>query len=238
MNRVSTFAARHAERHGQHRLARLAGWAAALLTAAALALGISARAHAEPADLDQGIHALQTEWAVIQYKTPEDQRAAKFEALSKQAHTLTARYNGRAEPLIWEGIITSSWAGAKGGLGALDLAKQAKADYEAAIQINSKALEGSALNSLGVLYYKVPGWPIGFGDNKKAEALLQQALTINPDGIDPNYFYADYLVYRNRKSEAIPYLEKALKAPPRPGREVADDGRRADIQALLAKIRS
>ncbi|ANN67206.1 hypothetical protein [Bordetella bronchialis] len=214
----------------------LAGWAAALWSAATLVF--CSPALAEPADLDQGIRTLQTQWAVIQYRTPQDQRAARFEALSRQAHDLTARYATRAEPHIWEGIVLSSWAGAKGGLGALDLAKQAKAEYETAMKIDSKALDGSALNSLGVLYYKVPGWPIGFGDNKKAEALLQQALSVNPDGIDPNYFYADYLVYRNRKSEAIPYLEKALKAPPRPGREVADEGRRGEIHALLAKIRS
>jgi len=28
-----------------------------------------------------------------------------------------------------------------------------------------------------------------------------------------------------------------LKAPPRPGRELADSGRRQEIQALLAKLR-
>ena len=204
---------------------------------AGMALSSSAAAAAPAADLDQGIHALQNDWATIQYTVPADKRAARFEALSQQAHELTERYAGRAEPHIWEGIILSSWAGAKGGLGALGLAKQAKAEYETAIGIDSKALGGSALNSLGVLYYKVPGWPVGFGDNKKAEALLQQALAVNPDGIDPNFFYADYLVYRNRKAEAVPYLEKALKAPPRPGREVADEGRRAEARALLEKAR-
>lgn len=47
----------------------------------------------------------------------------------------------------------------------------------------------------------------------------------------------DYLVYRNRKSEAVPYLEKALKAPPRPGREVADEGRREEVRTLLKAAR-
>jgi len=192
---------------------------------------------AAPAEMDQGIRELQNGWADIQYKTPPNDRAKRFEALSKQAHDLTQRYVNKAEPHIWEGIILSSWAGAKGGLGALGLAKQAKAEYETAIQIDSKALGGSALNSLGVLYYKVPGWPVGFGDNKKAEALLQQALAMNPDGIDANYFYADYLIYRNRKPEAIPYLEKALKAPPRPGRDVADAGRKQEARALLESVR-
>lgn len=214
----------------------LYGLKAATRLLAAATLAFSAWAVAAPAELDQGIRALQNDWAAIQYQTPADQQAARFEALSQQAHALTTRYATRAEPHIWEGIILSSWAGAKGGLGALGLAKQAKAEYETAIQIDSKALDGSALNSLGVLYYKVPGWPVGFGDNKKAEALLQQALALNPDGIDPNYFYADYLVYRSRKSEAVPYLEKALKAPPRPGREVADEGRWAEARTLLKSV--
>jgi tetratricopeptide (TPR) repeat protein len=218
-------------------ITRLSLFKAAAAMLAGASMSLSAFAASAPDDLDQGIRALQNDWAVIQYQTPANQRETRFEALSQQAHALTERFAAKAEPHIWEGIILSSWAGAKGGLGALGLAKQAKAEYETAIQLDSKALGGSALNSLGVLYYKVPGWPVGFGDNKKAEALLQQALAINPDGIDANYFYADYLIYRNRKPEAIPYLEKALKAPPRPGRDVADAGRKQEARALLESVR-
>jgi tetratricopeptide (TPR) repeat protein len=218
-------------------ITRLSLFKAAAAMLAGASMSLSAFAASAPDDLDQGIRALQNDWAVIQYQTPANQRETRFEALSQQAHALTERFAAKAEPHIWEGIILSSWAGAKGGLGALGLAKQAKAEYETAIQIDSKALGGSALNSLGVLYYKVPGWPVGFGDNKKAEALLQQALAINPDGVDANYFYADYLIYRNRKPEAIPYLEKALKAPPRPGRDVADAGRKQEARALLESVR-
>jgi hypothetical protein len=36
----------------------------------------------------------------------------------------------------------------------------------------------------------------------------------------------------------VPYLEKALNAPPRPGRQIADAGRREEARALLAKIKS
>lgn len=208
---------------------------ATLLAGASLSLSVYAAT--VPAGLDEGIRGLQKEWAIIQYKTPQNQRVARFEALSQQAHELTERYVTRAEPHIWEGIILGSWAGAKGGVSALSLASRSKAEYEIAIQIDGKALDGSALNSLGVLYYKVPGWPVGFGNNKKAEALLLQALALNPNGIDPNFFYADFLIYRHRKGEALPYLEKALNAPPRPGREVADEGRREEAKALLKEIR-
>ena len=75
----------------------------------------------------------------------------------------------------------------EGGLGALGLVKQAKASLEQALAIDPQALAGSAYTSLGSLYYQVTGWPLGFGDDDKAEAMLKQSLAINPDGIDPNY---------------------------------------------------
>ncbi len=189
------------------------------------------------APLDDAVTELQRDWEVIRYQTPAAEREKRFESLSAKAHKVSEAFAGRSEPLVWEGIIVSSWAGEKGGLGALGLVKQAKGLYEQALQIDDKALEGSAYNSLGVLYYKVPGWPLGFGDKAKAQALLQKALAINPQGIDPNFFYGEYLAENDRMAEAVTYLERALNAPPRPGRQVADTGRREEIRALLAKIK-
>jgi tetratricopeptide (TPR) repeat protein len=188
--------------------------------------------------VDDGVTQLQREWEVIQYQSAPGERERQFEALAAKAHQLSETYPANSEPLVWEGIITSSWAGAKGGVGALGLVKQAKALYEKAIQIDGNALEGSAYNSLGVLYYKVPGWPLGFGDKGKAAELLQKALSINPTGIDPNYFYADYLVENRQGEKAVPYLERALQAPPRPGRQIADSGRREEARQLLAKVKT
>jgi tetratricopeptide (TPR) repeat protein len=208
---------------------------------AALALAIGAATITVPAQaapIDDTVAELQREWETIAYKLPPAQRSDRYEALATRAHQASAAHPGRAEPLIWEGIVVSSWAGAKGGLGALSLAKQARGLYESALKIRPDALEGSALNSLGVLYYKVPAWPIGFGDKARAQDLLQQALAINPKGIDPNYFFGDFLVEAGRPQEAIPYLERALQAPPRAGRELADAGRRDEVRGLLDRVRA
>ena len=188
--------------------------------------------------VDEAVSELQRDWEVINYQSAAPEREKRFEALAARARKLSEAHPARSEPLIWEGIIVSSWAGAKGGLGALGLVKRAKALYEAAIQIDGNALEGSAYNSLGVLYYKVPGWPVGFGDKARAGELLQKALAINPQGIDPNFFYAEYLVETKQADKAAPYLERALQAPPRPGRQIADTGRREEARMLLEKIKA
>ncbi len=210
--------------------------AMALLVLSLVFLVIPVVAHAAPAD--DGVAELQRDWEVINYQTAASEREKRFEALAAKAHRVSEAHPGRSEPLVWEGIVLSSWAGAKGGLGALSLAKQAKALYEAAIQIDGAVLDGSAYNSLGVLYYKVPGWPLGFGDKAKAAELLGKALALNPTGIDPNFFYAEYLVETRQADKAVPYLERALAAPPRPGRQIADTGRREEARQLLAKLKS
>ena len=84
----------------------------------------------------------------------------------------------------------------------------------------------------------MPGWPLGFGDKKRAKELLEQALALNPKGIDPNFFYGEYLLETGHAAEAVVYLERALQAPARPGRQVADTGRREEVRALLEKARA
>ncbi len=187
------------------------------------------------ADVNETLARLQSRWAEVNYQLPEKQREAAFAELAAQAET-EVRNNPAPELLIWRGIILSTYAGAKGGLGALDLVKASKASLEQALAKNDQALEGSAYTSLGALYYQVPGWPVGFGDDDKAQAMLSKALTLNPDGIDPNYFYGDFLYRQERYADARVALLKAQAAKPRPGREVADQGRQSEIKALLDKV--
>jgi len=195
-----------------------------------------ALAHAATGALDDAIAELGHGWARASYQTPEDSREEAFDALIARSQVVADTFPGRAEPLIWEAIILSSAAKAEGGLGALGKVKAARELLLQAESIDPTALQGSIYNSLGTLYAKVPGWPLGFGDKEKARELLLKALEINPEGIDPNYFYADLMVDEGKIDEARNHLMRALAAAPRPGREDADAGRRAEVERLLAKL--
>jgi tetratricopeptide (TPR) repeat protein len=207
----------------------IAGAATALL-----AFGIEA---APNLGFDAELAAIQQAWAVANYENSGDARERALASLEVTTADFATRNPTRAEAFIWKGIVESTHAGAKGGLGALSLAKNARASLEAALELDPRALDGSAYTSLGTLYYKVPGFPLGFGDRDKADELLHKALEINPDGIDPNFFYGELQYERRNYAEALRSLEKASRAAPRPGRELADRGRRQEIAALTDKVR-
>ena len=180
---------------------------------------------------------LQTRWAEIKYQLPEGQQEKAFSTLVSEAKKMRVNHPQEASYLIWEGIIRSTYAGAKGGLGALDQVKQAKQLFEQAIALAPDAMAGSAYTSLGSLYYQVPGWPLGFGDDKKAKTMLLKGLSYNPEGIDANYFYGDFLLNQKQYQQALQVFEKALLAPPRGGRELADEGRKKEIEAGMLAAR-
>ena len=203
-----------------------------------LALVAAAALAADPA-FDARIDGLARTWAHVNYEV-RDKSAQATEAakLAAEADAMARQYPNRAEPLVWEAISTATEAGAKGGMGGLALAKSARGMLERAEKINPAALgDGSVYTSLGSLYAQVPGFPIGFGDAGKARAYLTRALAANPSGVDSNFFYGDFLIRQGDYAGAEVALQRALNASARPGREVADRGRKAQAAELLATAR-
>jgi tetratricopeptide (TPR) repeat protein len=183
------------------------------------------------------VRDIQDEWARLYYMDEFlNQNYRELQALAERANQLAQAHPQNAEALVWDAIVLSTLAEKKGGLGALSLVKDARLRLEQAEAIDPEVLGGSVYASLGSLYSKVPGWPIGFGDDDTAEQYFNKALAINPDGLDINYFYAEYLVDQGRDELALEYIERALNAPPMTDRPVADRGRRQQALKLRAEL--
>ncbi len=189
------------------------------------------------AGFDEDLTALEEHWATVRYQTPAGEHKVAFEQLVASADGLTQKNPERADAWIWAAVVRGSLAEATGNLSALGLAKEAKANLEKAIALDPKAEDGYAYGVLGQLYAKVPGWPLGFGDKKKAKEALQAALAISPNGADSNYFYADFLCQQGDCAGAKVYLDKAEIAPPRAKLPISvDQGRRREMQELRDKL--
>jgi tetratricopeptide (TPR) repeat protein len=182
------------------------------------------------------VAAVRDQWEQVNFVVAGPEREGQFMALTETCDSLLATQPDNAEALTWCGIVESSYAGVAGGLGALKHAKAARKYFERAIDIDRNTVNGAALTSLGTLYAKVPGWPIGFGDDKKARKYLEEGLQANPDGMDSHFFMAVFLADKGEKEKAQQHLQRALEAPPRPGRAISDEARRAEINALLGHL--
>ena len=180
--------------------------------------------------------AIQQSWAAANYQLKGDDQDEAMQSLIDRCQNLLSSRPKDPEVLVWCGIVKSTYAGVLGGLSALKYAKAARVDLQNAIDIEPGVMAGSAQTSLGTLYNKVPGWPLGFGSEKKARALLLAGIEASPTGIDSNYFYADFLYENGELEKAHTHLLRALQAGDRAGRAVADEGRRAEIAVLLATI--
>jgi tetratricopeptide (TPR) repeat protein len=185
-------------------------------------------------DFGQGLAAIQSEWATANYQTKGKQRDAAFTALVDHAAQFRSRYPERAEALAWEGIVLSTYAGEVGAMSAMKVAKAARAALEHAEKLDPTALSGGIYASLGALYSKVPGGLVGFGDDVLAARYFEKALAVDPDNIDNNYFYGEFLLDQGAYARARTVLAHALAAPAVVDRPVFDAGRREEIRALLA----
>ena len=183
------------------------------------------------------VREIQYEWARLYYLDEFlNKNYRELQALARQANRVAHDNPQSAEALVWDAIVLSTLAEKKGGFGALSLVKEAKLKLEKAEAIDPEVLGGSVYASLGSLYSKVPGWPIGFGNDTRAEKYFRKALAINPQGLDINYFFAEYLVDQGNDALALEHIERALQAAPMADRPLADQGRRQQVLKLRAEL--
>ncbi len=184
-------------------------------------------------NLSNKLRRLESEWAQIYYSYPKSKQPEAYQHLLKKTASLVEKHPQRAEPKILHAVVISTNAGVENGFSALSSIRQARDLLLAAIALDPNAFDGSAFVNLGTLYYMVPGWPIAFGDNEKAEQLLLTALKINPNGIDANYFYGDFLLTQGKTEEAIKYFTLALNAPVRAEQAFADNKLQEEARTAL-----
>ncbi|MET0090523.1 MAG: tetratricopeptide repeat protein [Candidatus Thiodiazotropha sp.] len=174
-------------------------------------------------------------WAEIRYNRPSDKQIQALQILSRDTEALVMAHPGQAEALVWNAVVLSTLGRLQGGSEGLGLARQAMKLLDQAEKIQPEVLDGLVYTLKGSLYFKVPGWPIGFGDPGLAKTYLEKALTIDPHNIDANYFYAEYLLHERDFNGAIAAYKKVLAAKPRPGQTLADDGRKREARAAIVR---
>lgn len=189
-------------------------------------------------DLTHSVQAIESEWASIYYTLPKNRQGDAYDALLKKATQLADQFPIAADPIFWQALIIATHAEHQDAFTALKAIHKSRDLLLKAIKINPQTANGSAYVTLATLYYMTPSWPIAFGDNEKAEKMFQEALKINPNGIDANYFYGDFLLANNQPKEAQKYFEKAISTPSRGEQLFADSRLKDEVKLALANTKN
>jgi Tfp pilus assembly protein PilF len=180
---------------------------------------------------------LENNWAVIRYQTPVKQRITAFEHLLASLQKAQKQCRTTANYQIIEAMIKGSMIKQQGSrFSSLKKIKQLKQLLEQAINNNPAAMNGLGWTLLGLLYDKSPGWPLSIGDDNKADNAYKNGLKYNPNGIDANFYYGDFLRRNDLPRQAQRHLLKAKAAKQHAGREISHQGRLKDVQRALLKL--
>lgn len=152
---------------------------------------------------------IQTEWARCQYLIADnDGKVACLESLVSNNQQEVANEPQNSEKQVWLAINLSSLAGAKRGHGRAFFSEKSPSDFTGCDQNRSDDTGWFSLYQSGFALLPGSRLPIGFGSDKKAAENLKKALEINPQGIDSNYFYADFLMQDGQKKKRNVTLKK------------------------------
>jgi len=185
--------------------------------------------------LNDSLKSIESEWASIYYSTPKKKQGPAYIRLLDKTAKLTRQYPDAAEAIFWHAVLKAAYAEHQDAFPALEAIHEARDLLIKAIKINPETMNGSAYVTLGTLYYMAPKWPVSFGDDDAAKQMLETALKINPEGIDANYFYGEFLLLHNKLNEAAVYFEKAAAAPARREQLYADNQLKTEAEAALKK---
>ena len=191
-----------------------------------------------PDAIEQASRRLQSEWSEVFYLAPRQTKTARYQDLLTRTQSLKGKNPDRAEPLIVEAIILCTYSASALGLDTLELLETSRDLLQKAIAMDPLALEGAAYVTLGNLYRRLPGWPLLYGDKKRARALFESGVRRYPEGIDTNFFYGDFLLEEGERLKAIPYLEQAERAPIRPTLRVSDTRLKEELKTILKDARN
>lgn len=194
-------------------------------------------ANEESRTLPNTVVEMRAELDVVNFDLKDNKdRVERLKMLLPHAEVLAKKNKDNAGFQMMAGFYNAQYAGYIGGVGALKYAKAARKYLEKSTELDPSIYGASAHSVLGTIYDQVPGWPIGFGDKKKALKNYQSALRLSPDGMDSNFTYGEYLFNQKKYAEAKTYFEKAKLAPARSDRPKADVYAHETLQKYIAEI--
>lgn len=191
-------------------------------------------------DLHDDIRALVMEFDAVQFEmTAGEDKVRALEVVLSHAAELQKRFPNRAEPLCWEGWTLIAQSEAMQGFGILDKREEAIAKLKAAVAIDQGVYNGAPYISLGNLHFlqSLFPFPLRHGGKDEARVFFRKALKMNPNGLEANSHYANFLIADGDFASALQHATLAANSPPLVDRGKADQSLRWQAHRLIEESR-
>ncbi|PCH61809.1 MAG: hypothetical protein COC19_04180 [SAR86 cluster bacterium] len=137
---------------------------------------------------------------------------APLEELLKSVENYKDANPDNASSWIVLARVKLAYANTQGIIKGMRIMKQLRGDLEQSLSIDPLAEQGLGQALLGFLYVAMPPWPLGFGNKSKGEHYLAAAYELNSDGMEINYYYAQYHGSEKNYVQALQHVKQATQA--------------------------
>lgn len=173
------------------------------------------------------------EW-VGRYAVPTEQ-ADWFATAVAYAERAVETHPGGVDGRYWHALTLGRLGETQGVLRSLSVVSEMRRELETVLELAPD--HAGAHFALGMLYYRLPGWPLSFGDNNRALEYMTAAVELAPDNTTYRLGLAELLLDMRRRDEAIALLEAILEMPLTPGEPVESAEDKIRAQELLGRYR-
>ena len=153
------------------------------------------------------------EYANAEVETEKNKRIELYKGCISTADKALAINADEIGALYWKAAAIGKLSEESGIINALRMTRPMEQLFLRVIALDEKYDNAGAHKALGRMYYKLPGFPISFGNKEKALFHLYKAHALFPDDIITRAFYAEVLLDLGRVQEARKHAEFILGTP-------------------------
>lgn len=153
------------------------------------------------------------ECANADVESKKSKRIALYNNCFETADKALAGNADEVVALYWKAVAMGKLSEERGILNAQRMTRPMENLFLRVITLDEHYDNAGGHKALGRMYFRLPGFPISFGDKKKAIFHLKRALELYPHDIIARAFYAEALYDMGKKQEALQLAEAIVATP-------------------------
>jgi len=167
-------------------------------------------------DKTKKIFSLRSMYGLLLWYTAENKEKESISKLNiKWAQEFLKYYPTNSFAMSMKSLFLGTYGLSQGVMNALYISNMGKKSLERAYELGNKWQKGFAAALLGRQYFKLPPYPISFGNLKSATKFAKISIKYQPNNAMFYEFLAEIYAYKGEVDKAIKILNKIKEIKPK-----------------------